>query len=116
MVQCFLCIDSCKKHTLKVNRWNCYKRDIEKNRFVVDKECSLCNRCIYICPIRSTINGDIEEIAIETQINKSVQDCNFCILCAGKPDCIELSNDENMPGLLFSIFDYLKFKLRGSNG
>ncbi len=112
MKPCLQCIDSCTKHALMINRLNCYKQDFEKNRFIINNDCSLCNICIDVCRMQSFMDGKSKDIEIEAQINSRAKDCNFCILCNGMPNCIELSENKNMFGLLFSITDYLIFKFK----
>ncbi len=115
MDSCYSCIDSCKKHALIVNNINCYKHNIGNRRFIINEDCTSCNRCIYGCPMQSKTNVESEYKTheIEMQINSRAADCNFCILCAGKPDCMELSCTDNSGKLLVHVFDYFKFKLKG---
>jgi len=116
--KCFNCVNSCRQEALKIGIGDyCIRYSGNNPQIFIDKDkCNVCGSCINSCQIHNILNNKtfVEKSDVENEIHKKVQACTFCIVCKGKPACIEyfsFKNRDNFFHFFLSIINYPRLKL-----
>ncbi len=93
-MECLSCVKSCPESAISVEKYSCLKIE-RKNPLKIDREkCNDCGVCVSVCPLND--------------IGLSKLDCNFCIICKSRPNCIKpKSGRDSLKSFIISIFRLL---------